>query len=204
MASRTIAKRGRRGDGEQARKPPGKYGQRARLEKFAREYLIDLHAGNAALRAGCPAASASVQGSRMLQHPWVRAQVVRAMANVGRKTELSIERVCLELRCILDLDPLDIHDETGRLRPLAEWPEAARRALASITYNDLGGIESIKMHSKIEAANLLLKRLGAFVEQIEIKRSYTDILAGAEKLLAAPVVTVDADTPLAVAAPDDS
>jgi hypothetical protein len=66
-------------------------------ERFVAEYLIDLNATQAAIRAGYSADTAKQQGSRLLTNADVAAAVAARQVKVGNKLEITAERVADEL-----------------------------------------------------------------------------------------------------------
>jgi phage terminase small subunit len=60
-------------------------------ERFVEEYLIDLNATQAAIRAGYSPKTADQQGSRMLKNVKVSQAIKAAQANLSQKAELTAE-----------------------------------------------------------------------------------------------------------------
>lgn len=71
-----------------------------RQARFVQEYLIDLNATQAAIRAGYSAATANQQGARLLANVGVRAAVDAAMAKRGERALVTGDEVIAELRRI--------------------------------------------------------------------------------------------------------
>lgn len=69
---------------------------------FAREYVVDRNATQAAIRAGYSAATAKQQGARLLTNVDVRAAVNRGEAAVAEKTELTVLSITTRLLTIAD------------------------------------------------------------------------------------------------------
>lgn len=93
-------------------------------ERFVSEYLIDLNATQAAIRAGYAAGSADVQGARLLGNASVRDAI--DLAKMQRSEEVKIDAayvlrqaVKLHERCMQEIIPFTdrkgdhIHDEQG-------------------------------------------------------------------------------------------
>ena len=79
-----------------------------RREAFAAEYLKDLNATRAAIRAGYSAKTASSIGARLLADAGVARAVEAGMAARARRTEIDADRVVLELARIAFADPRDL------------------------------------------------------------------------------------------------
>ena len=69
----------------------------AKQARFVSEYLIDLNATQAAIRAGYSARTAHSQGPRLLDHVGVQAAIKAAQARRERRTEITQDRVLQEL-----------------------------------------------------------------------------------------------------------
>ncbi|MFT8242422.1 terminase small subunit [Roseomonas sp. BN140053] len=79
----------------------------AKKRRFVEEYLADLNASAAAIRAGYSAASAKQIGSRLMQEADVAAALAEAMAERSRRTHVSADRVVRELASIAFADIRD-------------------------------------------------------------------------------------------------
>ena len=109
-----------------------------RQARFVDEYLLDLNATQAAIRAGYSAKTAQEQGSRLLSNVIVQDAVAEAMAARSERTQVTAGRVVQELAKIAFADMAD--------------------------YRTL----QIKDHDKIDALNSLGKHLGMFIERKEV------------------------------------
>src|SRR6478736_4951624 len=76
-----------------------------RQRRFVEQYLVDLNATQAAIRAGYSAATASEQASRLLANVKVAAAIAEAQAARSRRTEVTADRVVLELARVAFGDP---------------------------------------------------------------------------------------------------
>ncbi len=66
-------------------------------KRFAREYLVDLNATQAAVRAGYAPRTAKVQGSRLLTHAAVRRLIDMRKEQRAQKIEVTADLVLTEL-----------------------------------------------------------------------------------------------------------
>jgi phage terminase small subunit len=66
-------------------------------EKFVQEYLVDMNATQAAIRAGYSAKTAQEQGSRLLSNVMVQAALNRYRAASAERTEMSVASVTARL-----------------------------------------------------------------------------------------------------------
>lgn len=65
--------------------------------RFVEEYLVDLNATQAAIRAGYSARTAHSQGQRLLKHVEVAASVAAGQQDRSGRTEITADRVLQEL-----------------------------------------------------------------------------------------------------------
>ena len=64
---------------------------------FVDEYLIDLNATQAAIRAGYSVKTANEQGSQNLAKLSIQEEIAKAMAERSRRTGVNQDRVVMEL-----------------------------------------------------------------------------------------------------------
>lgn len=76
--------------------------------RFVDEYLIDLNATQAAIRAGYSAKTAEVQGSRLLRDAKVQAAISARQTLRSERTEITQDRVLEELWAIATADPNEL------------------------------------------------------------------------------------------------
>lgn len=69
-----------------------------RHERFVREYLLDLNATQAYIRAGYSPNGAKTSASKLLANPNVTARITNLQAHIEQQSDLSIEWVLQELR----------------------------------------------------------------------------------------------------------
>lgn len=80
----------------------------AKQELFVDEYLIDLNATQAAIRAGYSPKTAEQQGSRLLSNVKVKGRVAEKMAERSKRCGINQDRVLQELARIAFVNPADV------------------------------------------------------------------------------------------------
>lgn len=138
-----------------------------RQRRFVAEYLVDLNATQAAVRAGYSAKAAHSTGPRMMANAGVQAAIQAANKRREERTEITADRVLLELGRIALADVGQAFDENGAVLPLSEMPEDIRRALGGVEHNEFG--VKLKFLDKTKALELLGKHHRLFTEVIEAK-----------------------------------
>lgn len=142
-------------------------------KRFIEEYLIDLNATQAAIRAGYSPDTAKSIGSENLTKPDIQARIAKAMAERSRRTGVNADRVVMELAKIAFVNASDVIDaETATLKPDAA-PEdtAAVQSVKVKTFGEDGLEREIKMADKLKALELLGKHLGIFKDKVELSGS---------------------------------
>lgn len=85
----------------------------ARQKKFVLEYLKDLNATQAAIRAGYSVKTAHSQGPRLLEHVDISAALAAKQAKTMAKLDISAERILLERARLAFFDPRKLFDDAG-------------------------------------------------------------------------------------------
>lgn len=141
-------------------------------QHFVEEYLIDLNATQAAIRAGYSAKTADQQGSRMLANVKVKQAVAEKQAQRSKRTGVNQDRVVLELAKVAFAKITDIVDSNGRIKEDASPDDLA--CIESIKYkesdNEYGGSveREVKIASKLKALELLGKHLGMWSDKFNV------------------------------------
>lgn len=118
-------------------------------EQFCREYIIDLNATQAAIRAGYSEKTAQVIGAENLSKPIIQTFIQELMNKRIESNEIDADYVLKRLKEIDELDIIDImQDDLSGFRPLSEWPKSWRTSISgidlhTIVSNDGEPIESL-------------------------------------------------------------
>ncbi len=156
----------------------------AKQERFVQEYLIDLNATQAAIRAGYSTKTATEQGSRMLTNVNVRARIDEAMAERSRRLGVSQDRIVNELAKIAFINPADVVNfDEARVKASAAQDDTA--AILSVkvkkSFSDTGETveREVKLNDKVKSLELLGKHIGMFKDKVEVSGT---LETGTEKL----------------------
>ena len=159
-------------------------------EVFCEEYLIDLNATQAAIRAGYSPDSAGSIGFELLKKPEIRARIDQAMAERSKRTGINADRVLRELGRIAFLNPKDVIDlNTAEVLDTATDDDLAVIAGVKVKYVphkdfDEDGepvIEQaiereVKMADKLKALELCGRHLGMFKDNPEANAPVTVVI----------------------------
>lgn len=148
--------------------------------RFVEEYLVDLNATQAAIRAGYSPRSAKQVGDALLSKPHVAAAVAALQAERTRRTQIDADYVLNRLVEIDQMDVLDILRDDMSLKPVREWPKVWRQYLSGFDLAEMfagngderaaiGILKKIKWPDKVKNLELLGKHVGvqAFRERVE-------------------------------------
>lgn len=158
-------------------------GLNAKQSRFVAEYLIDLNATQAAIRAGYSEKTAEQQGSRLLSNAKVAAAVAEAQAKRAERTNITQDRVLVELARLGFSDIRRVLTSEGGLIEPQEWDDETAASIASLEVvtvhngeTDKDGnkiperIHKIKTWDKNSALEKLAKHLGMYAPE---KREHT-------------------------------
>jgi len=140
---------------------------------FAEEYLIDLNATQAAIRAGYSEKTAKSQGARLLTDVDVAALIQAGADNRSRRLEISQDRVLLELAKLAfsDLRTFTGWGPTGiQMKDSDELEEHDSACVQEVSLHSTnsGYNMRFKLHDKCPAIKMLGQHLGMFTEKIDL------------------------------------
>lgn len=131
---------------------------------FVREYLIDLNATQAAIRAGYSQKTAYSQGQRLLKNVEVADAIDESMRKRANKVEITAERVLREAARLALYDVRKLCKDDGSLVPLTELDDDIAAAIVGIdiTDSELGSTYKYRLADKNSAIERLFKHLGLY------------------------------------------
>lgn len=149
-------------------------------QRFVDEYLVDLNATQAAIRAGYSPKTAQQQSSRLLSNVLISEAIRKRRDQMAAKLEVTVERIVAELAKLAFANMADYMRTTSDGDPFIDLSELSRDQSAAISevtvedFTDGRGDDArdvrrvkFKLHDKRGALVDLGKHLGMFVEKHE-------------------------------------
>lgn len=149
----------------------------AKQQRFVEEYLVDLNATQAAIRAGYSEATAKEQGSRLLTNVNIAEAIAEAQKARSERTGITADRVLQELARIGFSDLRNCLTSEGHLVDPQDWDDDTAAAISSleVVKTNRGEKEEkdrpieythkIKVWDKNSALEKIGKHLGMFVDR---------------------------------------
>ena len=140
-------------------------------QRFVEEYLIDLNATQAAIRAGYSEKTAGEIGEQNLKKLEIQKAIQEALQGRKERVQIDADYVLKRLVEIDQMDVLDIMDDHGNVKPIKDWPKVWRQYISNIETISMddgeGWLQKIKWPDKVKNLELLGKHLGMFKDKIE-------------------------------------
>lgn len=143
----------------------------AKQQRFVDEYLIDLNATQAYIRAGYKNFdSAGVEASKTLNNPKIRKAVDEAMAERSKRTGINQDRIVQELAKLALVNISDVIDlENATIKVGATREDLACIQSIKIKPTEFGDEREVKFYDKKGSLELLGKHLGMFKDKLEFE-----------------------------------
>lgn len=142
----------------------------AKQKRFCDEYLIDLNATQAAIRAGYSPKTACEQASRLLANVKVQDEIAIEMAERSKRTGINQDRVLMEIAKMAFVNIDDVIDlDTAKVKRTATKEDLACIQSVKIKQTEFGTEREIKLCDKKSNLELLGKHLGMFKDKVELE-----------------------------------
>lgn len=140
-------------------------------QAFVQEYLIDLNATQAAIRAGYAERTAYSQGQRLLKHVEIQAAIQKAQLAREKRTEVTADQVIKQLAKIAfhDIRDVVIWGEGGHIRiKAADEIDGTVLQEISESVTDSGNTCRVKLNDRMKALELLGRHMGLFTDNVKL------------------------------------
>lgn len=169
----------------------------AKQQRFVEEYLVDLNATQAAMRAGYSEKTAHRIGAENMQKPAITEAIQQRMGERSERTQLTADDVVLQLARMGMADVRKLFTTQGELKAVHELDDDTAAAIQSIEVvtkhipmpgdepAEVEYLHKIKLVDKIKPLELIGKhmgkQLGQWAEKVEHEhnagKSLQDLLA---------------------------
>ena len=156
----------------------------AKQKRFCEEYLIDLNATQAAIKAGYSQKTAGVIGNENLNKPYIREYIEKRMAEKEEALIAKQDEVLRYLTAVMRREMSEnivvtlateetkyVQDEDGKMRKQTVKKETPKIVEIPAQLKDAN-----------KAAELLGKRYGLFTDKIDVDGPVPVVLTGGEEL----------------------
>ena len=156
-------------------------------QRFIDEYLIDLNATQAAIRAGYSVKTAREQASQNLTKLNIQQAISEKMAERSKRTGVNQDRIVLELAKIAFVnaaDVIDSDDATIKAGATADDTAAIQSVKVKVIPTKEGeGVErEIRLNDKLKALELLGKHLGMWNDKLDVNVNIPVVISGEDNL----------------------
>lgn len=149
-------------------------------KRFVAEYIIDLNATQAAIRAGYAEKTAQEQSSRLLSNVIIQAEINEALRDRELRTQITADNVLIGLYKIAVADLSQAYNLDGSLKNIHDIPKEVRQAMAGIEVFEefdgrgdnrikIGETKKVKFWDKTRPYELLAKHLKLLTDRIDLR-----------------------------------
>lgn len=151
-------------------------------ERFVAEYMVDLNAEQAALRAGYSATTA--RRGVLLSDPRVQRAMAEGLKARADRTQINADWVLRRLAAMADADMADLCGPDGGLLTVDRWPEVWRRGLvAGVEFAEEVGqdgeagatLRKVKLADRLKVLELIGRHVdvGAWRDKVDVNVTST-------------------------------
>lgn len=171
----------------------------AMQEAYCQSYIkTPENQSQAAIDAGFSPNTAAVKASVMMRDERIQKRIAELMEERNKRMRVSADYVLMRLVEIDQMDVLDILDDEGGLKPIAEWPKVWRTSLSAM---DIATIkttqaslqkENGEAELSVEDVEHILKKVKwpDKVKNLELIGKHVDVNAFKERLEVSGTVTI--------------
>jgi phage terminase small subunit len=145
---------------------------------FVQEYLIDLNATQACIRAGYSEKTSRQMGTENLSKPAIQKAIAEAMEARMNRIEITQDAVLQEIAKTAFMDIGGMFNENNELLPINEIPENLRRAIGSfeVSKTMVGSetlveetLKKVRLLDKTKNLELLGRHLKMFTDKVAVE-----------------------------------
>lgn len=151
----------------------------AKQQRFVDEYLIDLNATQAAIRAGYSRKTANRIAAENLTKPVIANLIAKRQQDRSVRTKITQDRVLQEYARIAFFDPRKLFDDDGNPKNITEIDDDTAAAIAGMDVQEIcesgdsqrviSRLKKYKIADKKGALDSVAKHLGMFTDKVDLK-----------------------------------
>ena len=128
-------------------------------QRFCDEYLIDMNATRAALRAGYTQATA--MNGQLMEMPKIQAYLKERTAQAAQKLQVSHETLLGELMKVAFANMGDYFGDDGKIKPMQDIVDDKKSAIWSLKVSEgkYGTTVQLRLHNKLAALEKIAKHI---------------------------------------------
>lgn len=160
-----------------------------RQQQFCREYIIDLNATQAAIRAGYSSKTAEAQASRLLTNVKIQKLIQELKNKRAQRTEITADRVLQEYARLGFFDPRKLFNDDGSPKGIHDLDDDTAAVLAGLEVMEIwegrgddrqfvGYLKKYKLADKKGALDSIARHLGMFNDKVEVTANLNNPFAG--------------------------
>lgn len=146
-------------------------------ERFCLEYLKDMNATRAYVRAGYKDSKAAESSACMLlKNPKVAARVRELQKEADEALKLEAHRVIRNLSLMSDFDILDYYNDDGSLKVLSELTPEQRVAIVGIERDSIKmgddyyhEVMTYRLADKVKVSDMMMRHHGQYSDKLKVE-----------------------------------
>ena len=147
-------------------------------QRFVEEYMVDLNATQAAIRAGYSYDTAKEIGCENLTKPNIQEAIQKRKQELSEQTGITAERVLKEYAKIAFSDVRELYTPDNNLYDIRQLDDDTAGAVMavevdviSVQGNPIGETKKVKLYNKLTALEALGKHIGLFEKDNKQKQT---------------------------------
>lgn len=138
-------------------------------KQFVEEYLVDLNASQAAIRAGYSAKTVRAISTKLLAHADIRALIDAEMEKRSLRTQVTGDKVLLQIARLTYSDPRKLFNDDNTLKRVIDLDDDTAAAVQGVkvvtkqlAHGEVEYVHEIKLADRNTAAEKLMRHLGLY------------------------------------------
>lgn len=148
---------------------------------FIKQFLIDLNATQAAIRAGYSNRTARSQGQRLLTNVDISKAIDAGKRERLERVKVDADFVLYRLFDIVESDPCDIINEDGGFKSIHDWPLTWRRMLSAMDIKEITEYQG-EAEGQVKIGELVKFRFPDKLKALETLGKHVDVQAFVKKV----------------------